>query len=357
MFYSRIFADVKVQEKFMSRCIQLAKNGLGTTYPNPMVGSVIVHNETIIGEGWHRKAGEPHAEVNAIRSVSDEALLSEATIYVSLEPCSHFGKTPPCSDLIISKGITKIVIGSTDPNPQVAGRGIKKLMEAGCEVVVGVLEEECFDLNRRFFTFHTKKRPYIVLKWAQTQNGFIAPEKSVREGTEPYWITGSQARQWVHKQRAEEQAILVGTQTVLDDNPSLTVRDWKGTSPLRVILDRTLRIPEDFNIFKNGKTLVLTEVEKASTETIAYEKIDFSKAFVNQVCEVLHQRDIQSLIVEGGRHTLQTFLDEGMWDEAYVFIGNSTFEGGVKAPEWKGSLHSKKHLENDLLLHIKNNAH
>ena len=195
----------------MSRCIQLAKNGLGTTYPNPLVGSVVVHNNKIIGEGWHYKAGQPHAEVNAVKSIENLKLLKEATIYVSLEPCSHYGKTPPCADLIIESGIKKVVVGSLDPNPKVAGRGIKRLMEAGCGVIVGILEDECNELNKRFFTFHQKKRPFIFLKWAQTADGFIAPKSETRSETKPIWITNEFSRQMVHKMRAQEQAILAGT--------------------------------------------------------------------------------------------------------------------------------------------------
>src|SRR5690554_546144 len=233
----------------MSRCIQLAKNGLGATYPNPLVGSVIVHKDRIIGEGWHQMAGQPHAEVNALKSVADQELLKEATIYVNLEPCSHYGKTPPCSDLIIIKGIKRVVIGSSDPNPEVAGRGIKKLRDADCEVILGVRKEECDDLNKRFFTFHNKKRPYIFLKWAQTPDGFIAPEKKTRTTTNPVWITNEYSRQLVHKMRSEEMAILVGTNTVMEDNPSLTVREWAGKNPIRVVIDRTLKLPPNAAVF------------------------------------------------------------------------------------------------------------
>ena len=227
---------MNIHEKYIKRCIELAKNGLGATYPNPLVGSVIVYKNKIIGEGWHQKAGAPHAEVNAINSVKDESLLNKSTIYVSLEPCSHFGKTPPCSDLIIAKGIKKVIIGTVDPFAEVAGRGIKKLMEAGCEVQVGILEKECQDLNKRFFTFHQKKRPYIILKWAQTTDGFIAPK--VQEKREPVWITNQYSKQLVHKWRSEEQAILVGTNTAIADNPKLNTRLWNGKNPVRVVIDK-----------------------------------------------------------------------------------------------------------------------
>lgn len=227
-------------EFYMKRCIELAKNGLGTTYPNPLVGSVIVHDGKIIGEGWHKKAGEPHAEVNAVNSVKDKSLLKEATIYVSLEPCSHFGKTPPCCDLIIANKIPNVVVGTVDPFAKVAGNGIKKLIESGKNVTIGILEDECNELNKRFFTFHQKKRPYIILKWAETTDGFIAPIS--KEEKSPVWITNPYSRQLVHKWRTEEQAILVGTNTVLDDNPKLDARDFSGNNPVRIVLDKSGKI-------------------------------------------------------------------------------------------------------------------
>lgn len=342
----------------MLRCIQLAKNGLGTTYPNPMVGSVIVHNNIIIGEGWHRKAGTPHAEVNAINSVANKNLLKEATIYVSLEPCSHFGKTPPCADLIINSGIKKVVIGSTDPNPKVSGRGIQKLIQAGCDVNVGILTEECDILNKRFFTFHSKKRPFIILKWAQTIDGFIAPTDQTRANEKkPVWITDEFSRQLVHKMRAEEQAILVGTQTVLKDNPSLTTRDWKGNNPVRIVLDRKLKIPKEFSVFDdNARTIVLTEKKALNTENIIFEIINFSENLAKQICNVLLKHKLQSVIIEGGAQTLQTFIDANLWDEATVFIGNNSFEDGIKAPILKGRLISEKKLKQDTLQTFKNST-
>ncbi|RMA64912.1 bifunctional diaminohydroxyphosphoribosylaminopyrimidine deaminase/5-amino-6-(5-phosphoribosylamino)uracil reductase RibD [Ulvibacter antarcticus] len=318
----------------MRRCVQLAKNGLGTSYPNPLVGSVIVHNNMIIGEGWHYKSGMAHAEVNAIKSVSNPELLKDSTIYVSLEPCSHFGKTPPCSDLIIATGIKKVVIGSMDPNPKVAGRGIKKLTEAGCDVQFGVLIEDSDQLNKRFFTYHKKKRPFIILKWAQTKDGFIAPASDLRSKKEPVWITNTIAIQLSHKLRAEEQAILVGTQTVIDDNPSLTTREWKGSNPLRVVIDRTLRIPEDAFVFSNdAATFVVTEKEMTNRENIIYETLNFSENIPQQLCKTLYNHNIQSIIIEGGATTLQSFIDTNLWDEALVFTGNSIFENGIKAPQ------------------------
>jgi len=339
----------------MKRCIQLAKNGLGTTYPNPLVGSVIVCNNSIIGEGWHYQAGQPHAEVNAIASVADTSLFSEATIYVSLEPCSHFGKTPPCADLILSKGIKKVVIGTTDPNPKVAGRGIKKLMEAGCDVVVGVMETECNELNKRFFTFQQKKRPYIILKWAQTANGFIAP--TIRNAQKPVWITNEFSRQVAHKLRAEEQAILVGTNTVKEDNPSLTTRDWYGNNPLRLIIDRKNYLEKDLAVYNTeSDTIIFTEKPTEAFKNTSFEILVFDEHLATTICNVLYKKNIQSLIVEGGAQTLQTFIDTALWDEAFVFEGKSVFKEGVKAPNFNGILLKQKNISDDVLFHYKNLA-
>ena len=343
----------------MSRCIQLAKNGLGTTYPNPLVGSVIVHKNTIIGEGWHYRSGLPHAEVNAINSVKNKSLLSDATIYVNLEPCSHFGKTPPCADLIIDSGIKKVVIGSLDPNPTVAGRGVKRLMEAGCDVVVGILAAECDNLNKRFFTFHTKKRPYIILKWAETSDGFIAPDKAKRsEEPEPVWITNELSRQLVHKQRAIEHAILVGTRTVLDDDPSLTTRDWSGNSPIRIILDRDLSIRKIASVFNDeAEILVISEKTKGKSANISYAKANFSENVAQQICDILYDNNIQSVIIEGGAKTIQTFVDAQLWDEASVYVGNITFGSGLKAPRISNRKDSEMKITNNQLLSFINKNH
>ncbi len=297
-----------------------------------MVGSVIVHNDKIIGEGWHKKSGEPHAEVNAINSVKDKSLLKEATIYVSLEPCSHFGKTPPCCDLIIKNKIPNVVIGTEDPNIKVAGNGIKKLIEAGANVTVGFLEDECNELNKLFFTFHQKKRPYVILKWAESQDGFIAP--LIRSEQKPVWITNEFSRQLVHKWRSEEQAILVGTNTVIDDNPKLDVRDWTGNNPIRIVLDPNNRIPKDRAIFDNKvKTLIISNsISSVIEENTTFEGIVFEKNPVQQILDILYKYQIQSVIIEGGRQTLQTFIDSAIWDEARIFIGNNYLEKGIKAP-------------------------
>lgn len=339
----------------MQRCIELAQNGLGTTYPNPLVGCVIVHNEKIIGEGWHRKAGLPHAEVNAIQSVRDQSLLSEATLYVNLEPCSHYGKTPPCSLLIIEKGIKNVVIGNVDPDPRVAGRGIQLLEAAGCNVVVGILEDACDQLNKRFFTFHNKNRPYIILKWAETKDGFIAPKTRPNEA--PVWITNELARQFSHKLRAEETAILVGTQTVLDDNPSLTLRDWGGNTPTRIIVDRNGIIPKSAAVLDDkAPTIVLTEKNQDSTQNTKYELVNFKEIIFLQLFEICLKYKLQSMIVEGGQKTLQSFIDNGIWDEAYRFIGNTLFDKGTSAPDLGHLQGRESRFQKDILLHYKNNT-
>ncbi|WP_445738628.1 bifunctional diaminohydroxyphosphoribosylaminopyrimidine deaminase/5-amino-6-(5-phosphoribosylamino)uracil reductase RibD [Mariniflexile sp.] len=331
-----------VHETYIKRCLEIAKNGLGNTRPNPMVGSVIVYKNQIIGEGYTSAYGGNHAEVNAVNSVKDKTLLKGSTLYVTLEPCSHFGKTPPCSDLIIKHQIPNVVIGCIDDNPQVAGKGIDKLKSAGCNVTVGVLENECKAHHKRFFTFHNKKRPYIILKWAETTDGFIAPE--TKNEQKPVWITNAYSRQLVHKWRAEEQAILVGTHTVLQDNPSLTVRDWTGENPIRIAMDRKAGLSTDYTIFN----------EEAKTIIVSENDIDFSKNVAQQICDVLFKNNINSVIVEGGAKTLQTFIDENIWDEARVFTGNSSFKKGVKAPEFSGTLISEKNILSDILKIYKN---
>ena len=352
---------MKIHDIYIARCIQLAQNGLGTTYPNPMVGSVIVYDNKIIGEGWHRKAGEPHAEVNAINSVKDKSLLDKATIYVSLEPCSHFGKTPPCCDLIIKNKIPNVVIGTVDPNVKVAGNGIKRLIEAGTKVTVGVLENECNELNKRFFTFHQKKRPYIILKWAESQDGFIAPDVTFRNALneneiKPVWITNSYSRQLVHKWRSEEQAILVGTQTVIDDNPKLDVRDWTGCNPIRVVLDQNNRIPKNRQVFDNqNKTIVISKtIQNVAQENLIFEIVDFEKNTAQQLAKAMYGHQIQSIIIEGGRQTLQTFIEANLWDEARVFSGPALFNTGTRAPALSKSYCTKQMIGTDELIISRN---
>ncbi len=337
----------------MLRCIEIAKNGLGTTAPNPSVGAVIVFNNTIIGEGFTSPYGGPHAEVNAINSVDDKSLLKNATIYVTLEPCSHTGKTPPCADLLISHRIPKVVIGLLDPHEKVAGRGIQRLKQAGCEVTVGVLENECRHHHKRFLCAHEKKRPYIILKWAETLDGYIAPENKKRNNKkQPYWISNLHSRQLVHQWRAEEQAILVGTNTILEDNPKLDVRLWTGKNPLRVLIDKNLKIHGNYHVL-DGRipTLVLTsETNRAKYKAnLRYSVLDFSVDLPQQICNVLHKEHISSIIIEGGAQTLKSFIDAKLWDEARIFTGSSTFDKGIPAPKISGKLKTSKKIDTDTL--------
>lgn len=339
---------------YMQRCLELAKNGLGTTYPNPMVGSVIVYEGKIIGEGWHQKAGTPHAEVHAINAVKDKSLLSKSTIYVSLEPCSHFGKTPPCSDLIIEYKIPKAVVGSLDPYEKVAGKGIEKLQKAGVAVTVGVMEKKCIALNKRFFTYHNLKRPFIILKWAESSDGFLAPEKKTEK--KPVWITNPYSRQLVHKWRTEEQAILVGTTTVLEDNPQLNSRDWLGPNPIRIMIDRLGKISTEYQVKnKLQKTIIFTEQKNSSyDENLIYENCIFDSLMPSKIIDYLYQTSTQSVIIEGGQKTLQTFIDANFWDEARIFKGTDSFEKGCKAPSISGKILAHKNSLNDQLLILKN---
>ena len=320
----------------MQRAIQIANNGLGTTRPNPMVGAVIVHNNIIIGEGFTSAYGGNHAEVNAINAVKNKDLLKKSTLYVTLEPCSHYGKTPPCSDLIIHHNIPNVVIGCVDDNPEVAGKGIKKLMGANCKVTIGVLENKCKEHHKRFFIFHNKKRPYIILKWAETSNGYIAPK--TRTEQKPVWITNKISRQLVHKWRAQEQAILVGTTTVIKDNPTLNVRDWSGNNPTRIVLDKNNLLSKEYTIFNN----------EAETFTIKAQT-------ANEICSFLFKQTINSVIIEGGAKTLQLFINENLWDEARVFKSNITFTDGIKAPNFSGELKAEETILNDTLLTYQNN--
>lgn len=314
--------------------MQIAKNGIGTARPNPSVGAVIVYQNKIIGEGFTSPHGENHAEVNAINAVENKSLLKEATIFVTLEPCSHFGKTPPCADLIVKYQLKQVVIGCLDSNILVAGKGVSHLENAGINVIVGVLEKECRKHHKRFFKVQENKRPYIILKWAETKDGFVAPIS--KNDIKPIFISNTYSQQLVHKLRSVEHAILVGTNTVLADNPKLNIRSWSGENPVRVVLDNTLRIPKNSNILDgSAKTIVITATRDkniVSSKNLIFEEIDFSKNIAKQVCEVLSKYHIQSLIVEGGTQTLQTFIDEKLWDEAMVFVGNTSFVNGVKSP-------------------------
>lgn len=340
-------------ENYIARCIEIAQNGLGTTAPNPMVGAVIVYGDKIIGEGYTSAYGGPHAEVNAIHSVKDTAVLKEATLYVTLEPCSHTGKTPPCADLIIAHQIPKVVIGIKDPNEKVAGSGIQKLKAAGCEVVCGILENECRALHKRFLTYHEQKRPYIILKWAETLDGYMAPGSDKRKARpEPYWISNLYSRQLSHQWRGEEQAILVGTNTVLEDNPRLDTRLVQGKNPIRVVLDKELKLEGTYNVLDTScRTLIITENSDSSIyrEGVTYEVVDFKKDLVQEICHVLYLNTITSLIIEGGAKTLQTFIDANTWDEARVFVGVKTFKKGLRAPNFSAGPMTVKDIAGDTL--------
>lgn len=318
---------------FMQRCLQLAKNGFGYTYPNPMVGCVIVHKGIIIGEGFHKKSGEAHAEVNAVNSVKNKELLKQSTLYVNLEPCAHQGKTPACSRMIIEKEIPRVVIGCTDSFEKVSGKGTEMLKNAGVDVRVGVLEKEAREINKRFFTFHEKKRPYIILKWARTTDGFIDFERKATTPIKPNWITDEYARMPVHKWRTEEQSIMIATNTAEKDNPRLNVRDWAGNQPVRIVIDRNLRLNLDLNLFDGSqKTIVFTEKDKKDINNINYIKISFEDDFYNNFLKVLYEKDIQSVFIEGGALFLQNLIDKNYWDEIREFVGDVKFFKGIKAP-------------------------
>ncbi len=334
----------------MYRCLLLAKKGLGITRPNPSVGAVVVLEDAIIGEGYTSAYGGNHAEVNAINSVVDKAQLKTATLYVTLEPCAHTGKTPPCADLILKHRIKRVVIGCVDANSLVAGKGIARLKSAGCEVLVGVLEKECLQHHKRFFTVQNKQRPYVILKWAETKDGFIAPKEKKQQA--PVWISNAFSQQLVHKWRSEEHAILVGTNTVVADNPTLTVRHWSGNNPVRVVLDAHCRIPSDAAVFNSAaKTIVLCQLGTAVPvrENCIFECINFSKNIASQICNVLQEYQIQSVIVEGGAQTLQAFIDENLWDEARVFQGVILFDEGVKAPVFESKNSIETRIKDDVL--------
>ncbi len=320
-------------EQYMSRCLQLAKSGAGNVAPNPMVGAVLVYEDKIIGEGFHQKYGEAHAEVNCINSVKDEdkPLIEKSTMYVSLEPCSHFGKTPPCSDLIVRQKIKKVVIGCGDVYEEVAGKGIERLRNAGIEVVTGILEKESKELNKRFFTFHLQKRPYIILKWAQSANGKIGSKSGER-----IFISNDYSNRIVHKWRSEEAAILVGKNTVLKDDPALTTRLWKGKNPARIVIDPKLELGASLRVFnKEAKTFIFNLSKNASEENIEYIGLQ-QKNFLQKMLSSIYKYEIQSVLIEGGAKTLQSFIDQDLWDEGRVITNRETIiEGGINAPEMK----------------------
>ncbi|MDJ1503248.1 bifunctional diaminohydroxyphosphoribosylaminopyrimidine deaminase/5-amino-6-(5-phosphoribosylamino)uracil reductase RibD [Xanthocytophaga agilis] len=344
MIHNQIPTDIH----FMRRALELASLGQGSVSPNPMVGCVIVHNNRIIGEGWHQKYGSWHAEVNAIHSIQehDLELLPESTVYVTLEPCTHFGKTPPCSDLLIEKKVRRVVIANVDTNPLVGGKGIEKLKNAGIEITTGILEKEARWLNRRFFTFIEKSRPYIILKWAQTADHFIA-----RLDFNSRWISNDWSRRLVHKWRGEEPAIMVGTTTAQYDNPRLNVRDWTGEDPVRIVIDRHLRLSPSLHLFDQTQTTLCYNLKKdESREYIQYIKCASESTFLAEMMVDLHQRKIQSVIVEGGSKFLQELILSDLWDEVRVFTSDQTFGTGIAAPAFGGTLIDKISIKKDQLL-------
>lgn len=331
-------------EVWMRRALELATNGLGKVSPNPLVGCVVVHQGRIIGEGWHRQYGQPHAEVNALASVQDRSLLPESTLYVNLEPCSHVGKTPPCADLIVKEKLAKVVVANRDVNPLVSGKGIKKLRDAGIPVVADILEPEGRRLNRRFFTWMEKKRPHIILKWAETADGFIA-----RKNYDSKWISDEYSRQLVHKWRTEEDAIMVASGTAWHDNPRLNVRNWSGRNPVRIVVDRFLKVGTHRHLFDGSqRTICFNTVQESSRENLEYVRLQ-TENILPEILEHLYQRNIQSMIVEGGAQLLTSFITANLWDEARVFISPTAFGQGIAAPAISGTVVEMTKLDGDWL--------
>lgn len=337
---------MSIDEQYMQKALELAKKGQGFVSPNPMVGCIIVHNDIIIGEGYHQKYGEAHAEVNAVNSVENKSLIKESIVYVTLEPCSHHGKTPPCADLLVKHLPKKVVVCNLDPNPLVAGRGMKKLENAGIETVTGVLEEKGKEINRRFFTFMTQNRPYIILKWAETQDGFIA-----RKNYDSKWISCEASRKLVHQWRANEDSIMVGTNTAHYDNPSLNVRfGVKGKNPVRIVLDKNLRLDTSLNLFdQKQSTICLNFHKEEQKEHLHYLQIDETTDILTESLKKLYQQNIQSIIIEGGTELLKSFIQDNLWDEARVFIGNQQFTEGISAPQLSQKSEIIETVEEDLL--------
>ena len=339
-----------IDEKYMRRALQLAALGAGHTSPNPMVGAVIVAPDgTIIGEGWHRQCGQAHAEVNAVASVHDANLLKDSTIYVTLEPCSHYGKTPPCARLLIERGIPRVVVGTLDPFPEVAGRGVRMLQEAGIEVVVGVLEQQCQALNRRFMTAHTTGLPWVQLKWAQTADGFIALPPDA--GENPLHMSTPVTMRWMHRERSLCDAIVVGAATARIDNPSLTTRYWPGKSPLRVVLSHELSIPDNLNLFTDGlPTVVYNGVKDAVEGAVEYVKIDTDEPRL--WLQDLYRRGVTSVMVEGGARVLNGLIDAGLWDEARVEVSARRVGEGVAAPLIGGAVVDKLDIDGNTIIYL-----
>lgn len=338
---------MNAHEIYMHRCLLLAQNGLGNVAPNPLVGAVLVHNQTIIGEGWHRQYGAAHAEVNCIQSVKPELrhLIAESTLYVNLEPCNHTGKTPPCTLLVLEQQIKKVVVGSTDPNPLVAGSGIARLRQAGVEVIENILPQECAVLNRRFFTFHQKKRPFVIVKMAQSANGFMAPK-----GKQQQWLTNDISKQLSHRWRSEEAAILIGKNTALIDNPQLTTRLWKGRNPLRILVDKKNEVPDSSNIFStDANTLVFNQTHSLQKEHIELQQIEFTQNVPEQILHQLFLRNIQSVIVEGGPATAHAFLQANVADEVRLITAPCLLANGIATPVFSGNLREQFYLQQDMI--------
>lgn len=349
-----MMSEVKNDDEiYIQRCIELAEKALGKTYPNPLVGSVIVHNGRIIGEGFHIKSGEPHAEINAINSIKkeDRHLIPESTIYVSLEPCAHFGKTPPCALKIRELGFKKVVIGAMDSHDKVNGKGKKIITEAGIEVVSSVLENKCRELNKRFFNYHERKRPFIILKWAQSADGFM--DKDFK----PTQISNSLSKQLVHQMRSEEHAILVGKNTAIHDNPSLTVREIEGRNPIRILIDFNLEVSEDCNIFNNeAETIIFNSIKNSEEKNLKFIKIERENS-LGQILEKLYQLQIQSVIIEGGRFTLQQFIDQNLWDEVLILKNPKLYlENGTKAPDFISNPTKTENLRDTEVLFFRNKS-
>lgn len=346
---------MSAHELYMQRCIDLAQKGIGNVAPNPMVGAVLVHESRIIGEGWHQQFGGPHAEVNCINSVAeaDRNLISQSTLYVSLEPCNHYGKTPPCTELIIQTQIKKVVIACTDPFDKVNGTGIKKLIDNGVDVITGVLEREAIRLNKRFFIFHQQQRPYVILKWAQSFDDFISLTKG-----KPVKISNEITDKLVHKWRSEEAAIIVGTNTVINDNPSLTTRNWTGRNPLRIFIDKRLSIDAKYNILDNNSdTLILNLVKNEKVGVNEFILIHDETKLIEELLQLLYKKGIQSLIVEGGTRLLQSFIDNNFWDETRVIKNTELLlQEGIPSPILKNNVRFNQEWVGDDVINYYSNS-
>ena len=346
-------------EQYMQRCLELAEMGMGNVSPNPMVGCVIVHEDHIIGEGYHKKFGQAHAEVNAINDVlnrfpdSASMLLSNSTVYVNLEPCAHFGKTPPCADLLIKHRVKKVVVGNTDPFSDVNGQGIERLKNAGVEVRVGIYKDACTEVNRRFFTRVLSQRPYIILKWAETANGYFAPKNTIQE-----WISGPLAKKLVHKWRTEEDAILIGKHTAIADNPQLSAREWEGKNPIRIVIDQKLQVPASHHLFNDlSKTIIFNEVKTVVRQNIHYIQMEDMQYYLPQkIAFQLYLMDIQSVIIEGGANLLSQFINAKLWDEARVFTSVTSWQEGLHAPNIHGIVTDRHQVGRDQLTIYKNSS-